>query len=59
LSKDDGLLEESNSIVNKKAMLDEYAKKNGFLNIYHYTDDGYSGGNFERLSWEQMITEPI
>ena len=33
LSKDDGILEESNSIVNQKAMLEKYAKGNGFSNI--------------------------
>lgn len=48
---------ESNSIVNQKAMLEEYAKKNGFSNLVHYTDDGYSGGNFERPSWKRMIAD--
>ena len=46
LSNDDRLLGESNSIVNQKAMLENYAKQNGFKNIRHYTDDGYSGGIF-------------
>ena len=39
LSNDDRLLGESNSIVNQKAMLENYAKQNGFKNIRHYTDD--------------------
>ena len=38
LSKDDDLLGESNSIINQKAMLENYAKQNGFKNICHYTD---------------------
>ena len=46
LSQDDGLSGESNSIVNQKAMLEKYAKQNGFLNPVHYSDDGWSGGNF-------------
>ena len=46
LSQDDGLSGESNSIVNQKAMLESYARQNGFSTIRHYTDDGYSGGNF-------------
>ncbi len=57
LSKDDDLLGESNSIVNQKTMLENYAKQNGFTNIFHYTDDGYSGGNFDRPAWKQMIDD--
>ena len=57
LSKDDDLLGESNSIVNQKAMLENYAKQNGFKNIRHYTDDGYSGGNFDRPAWKQMVAD--
>ena len=57
LSKDDDLLGESNSIVNQKAMLEGYAMQNGFKNIRHYTDDGFSGGNFERPSWKRMVSD--
>ena len=57
LSKDDDLLGESNSIVNQKAMLEGYATQNGFKNIRHYTDDGFSGGNFERPSWKRMVSD--
>ena len=39
---------ESNSITNQKQLLESYAKRNGFVNIYHYTDDGVSGTTFER-----------
>jgi len=57
LSNDDRLLGESNSIVNQKAMLENYANQNGFKNIRHYTDDGYSGGNFERPDWKRMVAD--
>ena len=57
LSKDDDLLGESNSISNQKAMLENYAIQNGFSNIQHYTDDGYSGGNFERPDWKRLISD--
>lgn len=57
LSRDDELTGESNSIVNQKSMLENYAAQNGFSNIQHYTDDGYSGGNFERPSWKQLIAD--
>ena len=57
LSRDDGILEESNSILNQKKMLEDYAKQNSFGNIRHYTDDGWSGGNFERPAWKQLISD--
>lgn len=57
LSRDDELAGESNSIVNQKAMLENYAAQNGFSNIRHYTDDGYSGGNFERPAWKQLVAD--
>ena len=47
LSRDDELQGESNSITNQKAFLEEYARKNGFLNIRHFTDDGVSGTTFK------------
>lgn len=55
LSRDDELVGESNNIVNQKKMLENYAKANGFTNIVHYTDDGWSGGNFDRPDWTRMI----
>lgn len=57
LSNDDRLLGDSNSIVNQKAMLESYAKQNNFSNFQHYTDDGFSGGNFERPSWKRMVSD--
>lgn len=39
LSRDDEMQGESNSITNQKQLLESYAKRNGFVNIYHYTDD--------------------
>ena len=57
LSRDDDLVGESNSIVNQKAMLENYARENGFANFEHYTDDGWSGGNFERPNWKRLIAD--
>ena len=48
LSRDDEMQGESNSITNQKQLLESYAKRNGFVNIYHYTDDGVSGTTFDR-----------
>lgn len=38
-------------------MLEDYAEKNGFSNIRHFTDDGWSGGNFDRPDWKKLIAE--
>ena len=57
LSRDDELVGESNSIVNQKAYLEGYAAQHGFLNCVHYTDDGWSGGNFDRPSWKQLVAD--
>jgi len=43
LSRDDELQGESNSITNQKKLLEDYAKRNGYTNIVHFTDDGVSG----------------
>lgn len=57
LSRDDELQGESNSISNQKKILEDYARKNGFLNLRSYTDDGWSGTNFERPGFQQMLTD--
>ena len=57
LSRDDEQVGDSNSIVNQKSMLESYAAQRGFTNIVHYTDDGWSGANFERPSWKQLISD--
>lgn len=55
LSRDDDLVGESNSITNQKKYLEDYAHKNGLTNIRHYTDDGYSGVNFNRPGVQALI----
>ncbi len=55
LSRDDELKGESNSITNQKAYLEEYVKAQGITNFRHFTDDGYSGTNFERPGFKAMI----
>lgn len=55
LSRDDEMQGESNSITNQKQLLESYAKRNGFINIYHYTDDGVSGTTFDRKGFQKMI----
>ena len=55
LSRDDELSGESNSIVNQKKYLEAYSEQHGYGNIVHYTDDGWSGGNFDRPDWKRLI----
>ena len=57
LSRDDKLAGDSNSIVNQKKMLEDYAKSNGYTDLVHFTDDGYSGGNFDRPGWKEMLRQ--
>ena len=48
---------DSNSITNQKKYLEGYATQQGYENVVHYTDDGYSGGNFERPAWKQLVSD--
>ncbi|MCC8028510.1 MAG: recombinase family protein, partial [Lachnospiraceae bacterium] len=57
LSRDDELQGESNSVTNQKEYLEDYARTNGFHNIRHFTDDGYTGTNFNRPGFKNLLSE--
>ena len=57
LSKEDGEKVESNSISNQREIINSYAKKNQFIIIKEYVDDGYSGANFDRPNFKEMIKD--
>ena len=57
LSKDDGTEIESASIVTQKSILTDYVKKQGWHLAKMYVDDGYSGTNFQRPSFQNMIKD--
>ena len=57
LSHEDELQGESNSISNQKRILETFAKQNGFTNLRWYTDDGYSGANFQRPGFQAMLAD--
>ena len=57
LSRDDDVAGDSNSILNQKRYLESYAQQRGYSNIVHYTDDGWSGGNFERPGWKRLVAD--
>ena len=55
LSRDDELQGDSNSIINQKGILQKYADDNGFANTEFFVDDGYSGTNFDRPAFTEMM----
>ena len=57
LSRDDEQAGESNSIQNQKMYLEEYARQKGLRNIRHFSDDGYSGTNFNRPGFAALLEE--
>ena len=57
LSQDDGLEGDSNSIQNQKNILQKFAEDHHFPNTCFYVDDGFSGGNFQRPAFQQMISD--
>ena len=57
LSHEDGRENESLSIENQKSYLEEYAIKNGFSNILHLSDDGWSGTRWDRPAFLKMMDE--
>lgn len=57
LSQEDALDGDSNSIINQKAILIKYASDNNYPSPQFYIDDGWSGTNFERPSFKEMIKD--
>ena len=57
LSQEDALAGDSNSIVNQKNILLQYAKDNRFPNPTFFVDDGYSGTTFDRPGFQKMLDE--
>ena len=57
LSHEDGQEGESNSIANQKKILERYARDHGYTGVRHYEDDGYSGTNFNRPGFQEMLAD--
>ena len=55
LSQDDALDGESNSITNQKSLLSKYATEHGFRNPMFFVDAGFSGTNFQRPGFQEMM----
>jgi site-specific DNA recombinase len=57
LSRDDGMDGDSNSVTNQKRLLSQKAKEMGLSNTKYYVDDGYTGTNFNRPGFQQMLND--
>ena len=57
LSRDDDNEGDSNSIQHQKQILEKYAKDHGIPNYKFYVDDGYSGTNFNRPGFQEMLAD--
>ena len=57
LSRDDDLQGESNSIINQKKYLEDFANAKGFKNLRHFSDDGYTGTNINRPQFNALLSE--
>ena len=57
LSRDDDNEGDSNSIQHQKQILEKYAKDRGITNYKFYVDDGYSGTNFNRPGFQEMLAD--
>ena len=57
LSHEDGRENESLSIEHQKEYLEEYAARNGFTNVVHRTDDGWSGTRWDRPGFLQIMED--
>ena len=57
LSRDDGMDGDSNSVANQKRLLSQKAKEMSLSNTKYYVDDGYTGTNFNRPGFQQMLSD--
>ena len=55
LSREEAQKSESTSISNQKKIVEAYCKQNGITILKFFVDDGWSGGNFERPGFQQMM----
>ena len=57
LSIEDGRENESMSISNQKQILERYARDHGITQYRYYVDDGYTGTNFNRPGFKEMLAD--
>lgn len=54
LSREDDRKEESSSIESQKMIIESFAKFNKLQIVKHYSDDGFTGSNFNRPGFEEL-----
>lgn len=58
LSREDGDKEESSSVTNQREILKRYvSEQENFFIVKEYVDDGYTGTNFDRPKFKEMIQD--
>lgn len=55
LSREEAQQGESTSISNQKKIVEAYCDQNGITILKYFVDDGWSGGNFERPGFQEMM----
>lgn len=57
LSREEAQKGESSSITNQRMIVANYCRQNGISLVREFADDGYSGGNFDRPAFLDMLQE--
>ena len=57
LSREEAQKSESSSITNQRIIVNKYCEQNGINLVREFVDDGYSGGNFDRPGFQEMMRE--
>lgn len=57
LSNEEARSGESSSITNQRQMIQDYCHRNGITLVREFVDDGYSGGNFDRPAFQDMLRQ--
>lgn len=55
LSREEAQGGESGSITNQRMMVQSYCKQQGITLVREFVDDGWSGGNFDRPGFQEMM----
>ena len=57
LSREEAQGGESGSITNQRSIISDYCKRNSINIVREFVDDGWSGGNFERPGFQEMMRQ--
>ena len=57
LSNEEAQGGESSSITNQRMIVQNYCRQNGITLVREFVDDGYSGGNFDRPAFQEMMRQ--